>query len=360
MKKKLIGIFVCMLLITTVVLPVSGSVIVKRTPISTSLGDILYVGGSGPGNYSSIQSAINDAEDGDTVFVYDDSSPYYENLIVDKSISLIGEDRLTTVIDGNEKKEDGADVISIKIDGVTIQGFTIQNSSIENWNQSWSNFCCGIEIRSHYNIIEDNIITDNYQGIQLGGYPKIYSTNNIIQGNIVSNNEASGLLFSWASDNIISGNIITSNKLQGLTLYWDSNNNMVTSNTITENKAGILINDGNKNTIQQNTISDNKLGITVQYSHKNDVIENNIYDNEKNAEIETATLELIRYIRSNTWNGNYWGQPLTTPQLIIGKCYFAFLNVDFIFSILKHPLYFPLIKVDWNPAQEPYDMPQGA
>jgi parallel beta-helix repeat protein len=338
------------------VLSVSGTVIVERAPMSTSFGDTLYVGGSGPGNYTSIQKAIDDTEDGDTVFVYDDSSPYYENLIVDKSISLIGEDRLTTVIDGNEKKEDGADVISIKIDGVTIQGFTIQNSSIENLNQNWNDFCCGIEIRSHYNIIKDNIITDNYQGIQLGGLSQIYSTNNIIQGNIVSNNEASGLFFTWASYNIISNNTITSNKKRGLNLCLSSDNNTITSNTITENDEGILISEGNKNTIQQNTISDNKLGIAVKYSYKTNVIENNIYDNEKNAEIETATLGLIRHIRSNTWNGNYWGQPLTTPQLIIGKCYFVFLNVDFIYSILKHPLYFPLIKVDWNPAQEPYDI----
>ena len=192
----------------------------------------------------------------------------------------------------------------------------------------------------------------------MGGLSQIYSTNNIIQGNIVSNNEASGLFFTWASYNIISNNTITSNKKRGLNLYFSSDNNTITSNTITENDEGILISEGNKNTIQQNTISDNKLGITVQYSYKTNVIENNIYDNEKNAEIETATLGLIRYIRSNTWNGNYWGQPLTTPQLIIGKCYFVFLNVDFIFYILnlKSPLYFPLIKVDWNPAQEPYDI----
>jgi hypothetical protein len=43
-------------------------------------GNTLYVGGMGPGNYTSIQDAINDAENGDTVFVFDDSAPYYENL----------------------------------------------------------------------------------------------------------------------------------------------------------------------------------------------------------------------------------------------------------------------------------------
>jgi len=55
----------------------------------------LYVGGSGPGNYTTIQSAIDAANPGDTVFVYDDSSPYYENIIIDKTISLIGENKNT-------------------------------------------------------------------------------------------------------------------------------------------------------------------------------------------------------------------------------------------------------------------------
>ncbi|RLF42667.1 MAG: hypothetical protein DRN17_07450, partial [Thermoplasmata archaeon] len=41
-------------------------------------GNTLYVGGSGEGNYSSIQDAVDNASNGDTIYVYDDSSPYYE------------------------------------------------------------------------------------------------------------------------------------------------------------------------------------------------------------------------------------------------------------------------------------------
>lgn len=63
-----------------------------------SNGNILYVGGSGANNYTSIQDAIDDAENGDIVFVYDDSSPYYECIIINKSIELKGENKYTTVI----------------------------------------------------------------------------------------------------------------------------------------------------------------------------------------------------------------------------------------------------------------------
>ena len=63
----------------------------REKSIQLTDGNTLYVGGSGPGNYSRIQYAINNASDGDTVFVFDDSSPYFENLIIDVSINLIGE-----------------------------------------------------------------------------------------------------------------------------------------------------------------------------------------------------------------------------------------------------------------------------
>jgi hypothetical protein len=75
-------------------------------------GKILYVGGSGPNNYTSIQDALNEANEGDTIFVYNDSSPYYENLIINKSIKLIGENRDTTIIDGR-----GRNVVEIIANG---------------------------------------------------------------------------------------------------------------------------------------------------------------------------------------------------------------------------------------------------
>ena len=50
--------------------------------------NMIYVGGSGTDNYSSIQEAINDSSDGDSIFVY--RGIYNETLIVNKSINLIG------------------------------------------------------------------------------------------------------------------------------------------------------------------------------------------------------------------------------------------------------------------------------
>jgi hypothetical protein len=64
-----------------------------NNPVFPLNGNTYYVGCLGPGCYDTIQEGINVAEDGDTVYVYDDFAPYYENVIVNKSIYLIGEDK---------------------------------------------------------------------------------------------------------------------------------------------------------------------------------------------------------------------------------------------------------------------------
>jgi len=61
---------------------------------------MLYIEGLNPGDYSKIQDALNNASDGNTVFVYDDSALYYENIASNVSIHLIGENRNTTSIEG--------------------------------------------------------------------------------------------------------------------------------------------------------------------------------------------------------------------------------------------------------------------
>ena len=83
---------------------------------------IIYVGGSGPGNYSHVQYAIDNASAGDTIFVFDDSSPYYENVDINKTVAIIGENKDTTVIDGLSRFY----VLWITSNDVTVSDLTIQ------------------------------------------------------------------------------------------------------------------------------------------------------------------------------------------------------------------------------------------
>lgn len=353
MKKGLICVLVCILVSASTIVLVSGDMLPEKVSHLLTTGNILYVGGSGPNNYTKIQDAINDASNGDTVYVFNDSSPYKENLIIEKSIYLIGENKNSTIIDGNEKEEAGADVIHIQADGVTIQGFTIQNSSL-NGSLEGNNSYCGIDIKSQNNIIRDNIIRDNYFGIQIGEIlkPHTYSKFNLIEGNIITDNAIYGILISWADNNIIQRNIITFNKISGVELSWrESKNNLITLNKISFNGKGVVLNTAYNSTIEQNTISDNNLGISVEYSNKNNVIENNIFNNEKNAQIESATIDLIRFLHSNIWDGNYWGEP-KNQVVIPGTCYLPFMSI-----LLGQGISFSFNTFDYHPAQKPYDIP---
>jgi len=123
--------------------------------ISEIDGDYLYVGGIGPNNYTKIQDAIDNASEKDFVFVYNDSSPYLENLIVNKTIYLIGEDKDSTVIDGKKISS----VVNISANEVTVSGFTIQNSGNNIFDH------VGIMISSSKNKIIGNIICYNEDGI---------------------------------------------------------------------------------------------------------------------------------------------------------------------------------------------------
>jgi hypothetical protein len=80
MIRKWVAVAAILLFLGTCIIPAMAQYIEK--PFSTSRGGWLYVGGSGPGNYTTIQQAINDASNGDTVYVYDDSSPYKEQVSV--------------------------------------------------------------------------------------------------------------------------------------------------------------------------------------------------------------------------------------------------------------------------------------
>ena len=75
-------LFVFWILILIVGMSISSTGInVEKVSITSFSGNILYVGGSGPDNYTTIKKAVNAANNGDTVFVYDDSSPYFEKNI---------------------------------------------------------------------------------------------------------------------------------------------------------------------------------------------------------------------------------------------------------------------------------------
>ena len=225
MKLKILLVLGIIFLITTNVS--ASNIPIKKSPIKQSSGNTLYVGGSGPGNYSSIQDAIDDAVFNDTVFVYDDSAPYFENILIDKSINLIGEDKQTTIIDGSCVEKN---VISITADRVNICCVTIQKSS----NVS-TGYVSGIYIKSNHNTITNNNIYYHHPSHKgFFGIELIGDYNNIIGTNI-SYNEC-GLCINGSNNTIKNNNI--SNNIFGLSSIITCNNNYIYHNNFVKNIEG--------------------------------------------------------------------------------------------------------------------------
>ena len=218
--KKLFAVTVIVLFFSMIIFPSSGIKIDNKPIIQSDRGNTLYVGGNGSGNYSKIQDAIDNASDGDTVFVYDDSSPYYENVIINKTINLIGKDRDTTVIDGDYE----GDVIYISAKWVNISGFSIQNSG----TSGLPNHDAGIDIHSNYTTIMDNNISRNRFSIWFSS-----SGNNSIIGNNIKNNYY-GFIISNTCNNIISENFL----LDYLHPSY-SDDNIITNNIIQSGRNGL-------------------------------------------------------------------------------------------------------------------------
>lgn len=276
-KRKLIIIIICLVIMGKLLIidyngetikdPIAGHYHLTK-PYNLRTSNILFVGGSGPNNYSTIQYAINAANDYNTIFVYDDQSPYYENLIIEKPIKLIGEHKHTTIIYGNQSKNES--VLTIKANGVSIQGFTIRNAS-----PGFS----GISVISRYSMIADCCIQHNAgEGIFL-----CRSTNiSIINTRIISNEK--GISMENSFDVHIIGNYLESNTKEAI-LLKDSSKNKIFKNTIyisepkyvTQDPEGICL-DGEFNSVTFNEIYGERIfDVGLRCGTDNNIISNNTF-----------------------------------------------------------------------------------
>ena len=99
---------------------VQGSVLPLSQPMKSS---ILYVGGSGEGNFSFIMNAVEAAVNGDCILVY--PGIYYEHLILNVSVSLISIGGMKeTIVDANMSSLP----LRVFADSCRIEGFTFQNN----------------------------------------------------------------------------------------------------------------------------------------------------------------------------------------------------------------------------------------
>jgi parallel beta-helix repeat protein len=247
-----------------------------------------------PDDYSTIQEAINAANEGDTVFVR--NGTYHERLVVNKTLSLVGEEPQNTTIDG-----DGLGyVVNIRADSVYVTGLTISNSGFGY---------AGIRLAgaNHCNIFQNNIKANN-EGIEV----ILPSSNNNVSGNNITAN-GGGIAVEWSTDNnSIVGNNIAANSVGVFLAY--ANNNSIAGNNITNNAAtGVSLGSYSyHNSVSGNKITDNEIGIAVgSYTDNNSVVENSLVNNSFGVRIYPICSGNLFYYNSfigNTQQGNSsWG-----------------------------------------------------
>ncbi len=242
-------------------------------------------------SYPKIQDAIDNAIAGDTIRAY--AGFYYENIVIDKTLNLIGNGSQNTTIAGGNPNN----VVTINANGCNISGFKFDNGS-----DVASNANIGIFVNSNNNSFSDlNCSYNKYYGIYLN-----YSDNNVIKNSIFYSNSGSGINLSWSNYNHIE-NCTFANNGQGVS-FLGSNNNFMEYNTFISNRNGIHMFNSNNNKFSYNIFRFQKYSAFSIYlgSSSNLVVFNDFIDNHQ---IGYSTQAFCK-IKNNDWNttnkGNYW------------------------------------------------------
>jgi len=410
---KIVGVlFFCMIFIfSSVSVGLNNSF--NRQPVATLFGDVFYVGGNGTGNYTRIQDAVDNASSGDTVFVFGNASPYHENIVINKSIFLIGEDKNTVVIDADFK----GTAVTITADNVFVSGFTMIHPH-EPINELWDStlvdiistenvtirdnimeqiqiflgdWRSGICIRnSSYCFIQNNTIIKETDTRPCAGIAVIIgSTFNNVSGNEIYHFTEGIYITKWSSNQICTDNVIYMNYLHhngaGIRTVF-GNDNIIINNIINFNIQGIRIEEGCNNVVFGNIVTDNGkggdddwgIGILGYYGgHDNCVSYNHISNNNPKGIVLIAINNNITYnhiSKNNIGVSCEYGYHnfITKNNFILNKKNGYFLGSIILRNIwrenywnrprlLPYPIFgkgffSPIVNFDWHPAKEPYDI----
>jgi len=266
-----------------------------------------------PQEYPTIQLAIDAAHKGDEIQVSADT--YYENVVINEEIKLIGANKTTTIIDHAHQI---GDVIKVQKTAVTITGFTIRNG---NNGIRVAGTIGGINIT-------DNIIENNRYGISFIGDDQTPTTDNIVASNTFQNNSNVGVSMSVGLSNTISQNDI-SGSAYGIKLFV-TDTTTISDNLLTSNSYGIYITYSENNTVIDNIGIDNSFGIYTTQSDNILIRDNRIKGSTYAIELYNSSSSIILHndvsdnpswsiylvyshnnsVTNNTASRNRWGLKL--------------------------------------------------
>lgn len=220
---------------------------------ATSLARSIHVK---PGKGNPLRTALQSAENGDSVIVHPGTYREGEPLHLTHSIHLFGEGN--PVIDGEKKYE----IMVIESDYVTIEGITFRNSGTSGYED-----IAALRILNHGHIfIANNRFEDTFFGIySQHAYYTTIANNHFKSGGLSEQSSANGI-HCWKSDHMqIIQNYVTGHR-DGI--YFE----FVTNSTIAQNiseknlRYGLHFMFSSQNRYLRNTFKNNGSGVAVMYS----------------------------------------------------------------------------------------------
>jgi uncharacterized repeat protein (TIGR01451 family) len=239
--------------------------------------------------FDAIQAAIDDADTvaGHTIFAT--AGTYYEHVLVNKAIRLVGENRYTTIICANNS----TDAVRITVPGVELTGFTLTDAGENEGGKD-----AAVEVYHVKNChIHGNIMEHSLIGVWLKAI-SVTDDLHIIEDNIFRWNRY-GVYTEGSKGNTLRYNDIM-NQSRGV--YLSTSGNQVLNNTVTGCDFGILMVGSGSSTVYGNVFNDNWYGVYIDSGTGNKFYHNAFYNN----------VEHLYSLTTNIWDdgypsgGNYW------------------------------------------------------
>jgi hypothetical protein len=269
-----------------------------------------------PDDYTTIQAAISAASPGETIFVR--AGTYVEQIIIDKSITLQGASKETTIIEYPPEPASDQYLVFVKANNVTIRefklfghfatdnmaeyivhsqgtGLIVENNEIQGFIGVFGNLINGQ--------IKYNIIGTSRKGIYIPGGSNVL--NLLIEGNTIKPAEGAGpdpyayncgaIYMDHATGVIIQGNTMQdfssstdSSMTHGRGVEGSHNSNItIFDNTFVNNRDAITMWIVNNITISENLINNSdRFGINIK--GQDILIENNDIQNNGHSGINVA------------------------------------------------------------------------
>jgi parallel beta-helix repeat protein len=301
MKKTALALFLIIFLGASVRFNNVDSAKAGVFPLSPS---VIYV----PGNFSTIQAAVDAANASDTILVA--NGTYREQVTIDKPLALFGEDRSNTIIDANGDNY----AVKIKSSNVTLSGFTVQNTTKDPviafggiWLDGLSNAVSNVTItnctvirclfavwfrNALNNTFRENEFTNNNYDFGFTGESPRYFVQDIDTSNTVNGKPVywwikqhdqtvpldAGMVAAVNCTGIIVKDL-TFAKNRRSVMFVCTNDSLVENVTSTNSDVGISLFYSYNNTIRDNSVSfSSHFGIVLTYSSNNTIYHNDVSD----------------------------------------------------------------------------------